>query len=200
MTQKRNKIEAEYEKLRLEYLFENGVDFENRVIRISGSIGAAGCAFEEVDYFDFNFLDAALSEMERRSNEQVTIRINSPGGEVYEALAMVGRMNASSCHIVTEGYGAVMSAATLILMGGHHRRLSHYAVVMFHEMSYGTHGKHEDVKEQVQQSEKEQKRWASYYEKFSDKNAKFWVSKMKKKEYYPLPEEMLIYGAIDELI
>ena len=113
------------EKLRLDYLFEQGVNFVDRVIQIN----------EEIDDHSFSFLDAALSELERSSKKTITIKINSPGGSVYDALAMIGRLNSSSCRIVTEAYGHVMSAATLLLAAGKKRRMSKYCVFMAHQMS-----------------------------------------------------------------
>ena len=97
--------DMEFEKLRLGYHFEEGVNFRDRVILID----------DEITESSFALFDAALSEMERDSKRTVTIRINSPGGSVYDALAIIGRLTSSSCHIVTEGYGHVMSAATLLL-------------------------------------------------------------------------------------
>ena len=202
MTTKATKEASDLERLKfnLEQALDNGVDFKNRTIRITGTIGAPNPMDAGSEYFDFNLLDYALTELEAQSSNPVTIKINSPGGEVYEALAMIGRIKSSNCEIITEGFGAVMSAATLILMAGDIRKMSKYCVPMYHEISYGVGGDHESIKEQVAQSEKELKRWASYYEEFSNKNRAFWLSKMKKKEFYPTPEQMLEYGAIDEVI
>ena len=193
---------AELEKLKfhIEQNLDNGMDFDNRTIRITGTIGSFDPMSSD-DYYDYSHLEVALSEMERRSIElPVTIKINSFGGSVYDALAIVGRLKASPCHIITEGYGAIMSAATLILMCGDHRKLSTYAVCMFHSAQYGVGGDHEMIKEQVQQAEKEEKLWAQYYSEFSNKTQKFWLTKVRKTEYYPLAEDMLKMEAVDELI
>ena len=117
--------DVDKEKVRLDYLFDQGVNFVDRVIQIN----------EEIDDHSFAFVDAALSELERASKKTITIRINSPGGSVYDALAMIGRLNASSCRIVTEAYGQVMSASTLLLAAGKKRRMSKYCVFMEHKMS-----------------------------------------------------------------
>ena len=47
------------EKLRLDYLFEQGVNFVDRVIQVN----------EEIDDHSFAFIDAALSELERSSKK-----------------------------------------------------------------------------------------------------------------------------------
>jgi len=174
-----------------------GLDISSRTIRITGCIGYFP---GEDDFYDFNLLDISMSKLESISSDPITLKINSPGGGCYEALAMIGRMKASKCEVITEAYGHCMSAATLVLMAGDVRRMSRYCVPMFHKMSYGAVGSHDDIKEQVDQAEKEQAHWASYYEEFSNKPKKFWLSKMTKKDYYPTPDELLKFGAIDEII
>jgi len=186
----------------LDLNLDQGIDIKNRIIRITGTIGDCSSPLSGGgEYFDFNLLEIALTKMESISpTEAITLKINSPGGIVYEALAIIGRMKVSPCPIITEGYGHVMSAATLILMAGDIRRLSRFTSTMFHAMQYGTDGDHDNIKEHVAQAEKEMKQLASYYEEFSNKPASFWTRKMKKKEYYPTAQEMLEMGAIDEVI
>ena len=203
MTSKKEDSKLELEKYALEVSIEHGIDFENRTIRITGTIGDCShpIAGGEGEYFDFNLLDVALTKMENDSNTlPITLKINSGGGIVYEALAIIGRIKSSPCPIITEGYGCVMSAATLILMAGDIRRLSKFCCTMFHAMQYGTDGAHDDIKEHVAQADKEMKKLAQYYADFSTESASFWTRKMKKKEYYPTAEEMLKHGAIEEVI
>ena len=199
MNKKTTDAQVENYKIQLEQSFDNGIDFKNRIIRVTGAIGDPG-PLSGGKYFDFDIVDYALTIMEAESNEDITIRINSGGGEVYEALAIIGRMKASKCVVNTEAFGHCMSAATLILMAGDYRKLSRYCVTMYHEIGYGVSGQHEDIKEQVAQSDNEMKKLAKYYESFSNKKSAFWLGKMKKKEYYPTPEQMLEFKAVDEII
>lgn len=193
MTEKTSKKNSDFEreKLRLEYLFESNIDLAGRVIRITGPIGDA--TFED--------FDCQLSELERLSSRKsVTIRINSPGGSVYDALAIVGRMKASSCPIVTEGFGHIMSAATLILAAGKKRRMSKYAIFMHHKSQYMLGGDHDSVVDEVRQMEKEEKLWSQWMSEMSKKTPKFWYDCAKKRNYYATAKECLALGVIDELI
>jgi ATP-dependent protease ClpP protease subunit len=178
------------EKLRLDYLFEQGINFVDRVIQINEEIGEAS----------FAFLDAALSELERSGKKTITIRINSPGGSVYDALAMVGRIKASNCRVVTEAYGHVMSAATLLLAAGRKRTMSKYCVFMAHQMSYYIGGSHAETKEEVEQVEKQERQWCLWMSELSNKDAEFWYNQTYKKNLYLTPDECLEYGVIDEII
>jgi ATP-dependent Clp protease protease subunit len=203
MTSRKEDSKLEILKHHLDTNLDHGIDFENRIIRVTGSIGDCSSPLTGggEDYFDFNLLDIAMTKMETESTAlPITIKVNSEGGLVYEAFAMIGRIKNSPCTIITEGYGCVMSAATLILMAGDIRKLSRFCCTMFHAMQYGTNGAHDDIKEHVAQAEKEMKQLAKYYEEFSTQNASFWTRKIKKKEYYPTAEEMLSHGAIDEVI
>ena len=96
-------IRLQQAQVNLEYWFGKGVNFQQRIIQITGPI--------EPGLFDK--VDAAMTVLEEDSRKAITIRINSEGGAVYEAMAIVGRLTKSSCQIITEGYGAVWSAATL---------------------------------------------------------------------------------------
>lgn len=185
-------VEAKVTQLgiHLETLFEHGVNFRDRIITINN----------EIDNNEFQKVDAGLSEMESDSRKSVTIRINSPGGSVYDALAIIGRLKASKCKIITEGYGHIMSAATLILACGDERRISKFAWFMIHEASYAVEGKHKDIKTAVAQNEREEVKWAKWMEEFSQKDAKFWKKTADEKDTYFSPEELKELGVVDEII
>lgn len=174
-----------------EYLFEWGIDFKNRIIRIDD---------EEIDASTFSRLDAALTEMENESRKAVTIRINSVGGSVYDALAIVGRLQSSTCKIITECYGCAMSAATLILACGERRKISKFSWFMTHEASYYAKGRHSQVQALVKQRDREEQRWAEAMEKFTKRSAKFWLKEGSYVDAYFTPEELLEMGVVDELI
>lgn len=181
---KLNRISIHYE-----YLFEWGVNFKDRVITIS----------DEIDSGTFDVVDSALTEMEAEGRKAVTVKINCLGGNVYDALAIVGRLKASKCQIITEGYGAVMSAATLILACGDKRRISYLSWFMTHEATYSAKGKHSEIVAEVRQAERENRQWATAMESFTQKDAKFWENAGKGEDAYFTPEELLSFGVVDEV-
>jgi ATP-dependent protease ClpP protease subunit len=176
--------------LHLMHVFEKNVNFKERVILINGEIE------EQV----FSLLDAALTEMESHNRQAVTIRISSDGGGVYDALAIVGRLKRSKCKIVTEGYGCIMSAATLILACGDERLISKYACFMHHEASYALEGRHSQIVAEVQQRQKEEELWAQWMAEFSKKSKKFYLEEAKFTDKYWNPQEILDFGIVDKII
>jgi len=174
----------------LEIALSSGINLEQRVYTISGEINEAV----------FLGADVAISSMEQLSSEPITIRINSYGGDVYAALAVVGRMRHTKCQIITEAHGAVMSAATAILAAGSVRKMSEFSWGLFHEASYSAEGRHTDVRQQVEQSEREERSWAVFMAKHSAQSVEFWSELVKKGDRYFTAKQMLDLGVIDEII
>lgn len=170
---------------------DDGLNLEQRIIQIVGEIG---------EDTNFDFVDSALTVLEAKSSDSIIVRINSGGGDIYEALAIVGRMRSSKCEIVTEGYGQIMSAAVLILACGDRRYISPYCISMHHESSNGHYGTTSQVKEAAAQMEKEEELWAEWMEKFTAWSKEDWLAIVKKTNYYMSAEEVVICGMADELL
>jgi len=184
------KHDFEVDVYRIENLFTTGMCTKSRSLSLSGPI----------DESSFPAFDVRMTELENRSHDPITIRINSPGGSVYDALAIVGRLVASPCKVTTIGLGQVMSAATLILACGNTRLMSKYCMFMAHQSSYNIGGSHADVKDEVEQMEREEKLWANWMQDMSSKTKKFWLTKTHKRNMYLTAEECLKIGVIDSII
>lgn len=70
--------------------------------------------------------------------DSITIFIDSPGGDLSAAWKLIDIIQLSRIKIRTIGIGGVMSAALLILMGGHERLLSINTEVMSHQPTFNT--------------------------------------------------------------
>lgn len=175
--------------LHYEYMFVWGVDFKNRIIKIE----------DEITLETFSRLDSALTEMESENRQTVTVKINSPGGSVYDALAIVGRIRNSPCHIVTQGFGAIMSAATLILACGDKRQVSDLAWFMTHGASYAADGTHAQVRAMAKQVEREEQQWAAVMASFTKKPESFWRKTGEHLDAYFTAQELLAFGVVDAI-
>jgi ATP-dependent protease ClpP protease subunit len=187
---KANEKDTERFQLHLDYLFEKGVNFKERTILINSDIN------DDV----FSLVEAALSEMESYNRSAITIRISSDGGDVFAALAIVGRIKRTKCKIITEGYGRIMSAATLILACGDERLISRYACFMHHEASYELEGRHSYIKAEMNNLDKMEELWAQWMADFSKKSKKFYLEEAKHTDKYWDPEQLLEYGIVDKVI
>lgn len=175
--------------INLEYAFNRGIDIENRVIQLT----------EDIDDHHFDYFDAALTTLERINRKSVTIKINSYGGDVYTALAIIGRMQESKCFIQTKGYGKIMSASTAILAAGRKRSMSKLAEFMHHEASYAVEGRHSEIQHEVKQSQNLSVKWCALMSELTGVPKQFWLNNGVGKDMYLTPERCLALNIVDEL-
>lgn len=85
----------------------------------------------------------------------LTLYINSTGGDLYQAFALIDVMQGSKFPIRTVGIGAVMSAAFLIFASGTpgERYAAKNASFMCHQFSESTEGKYHDIKATMKENE-----------------------------------------------
>ncbi len=86
--------------------------------------------------------------------KEIALYINSPGGSVYDALAIYDTMKFVEPDIRTVGIGVQASAAAFLLSSGTtgKRSLLEHATVMIHQPSSGTRGKVTDQEIDLQES------------------------------------------------
>lgn len=188
MSNERPDIAVQLFEVQLDAMLEKGIDLVGRSIQL----------FDEIDEKMLKFIDGALTILENQSRKGITIKIASCGGSTYDAQAIISRMRASPCKITTEGYGYVMSAATVILAAGHKRRLSKIATFMWHEVSYDASGKHSEVKAWIEQFDKEEEMWADLMAEFSETEPAFWLEQAKHTDKFFKADELIELGVIDE--
>lgn len=80
--------------------------------------------------------------------EHLTLYINSIGGDLYDAFAVIDIMKSSKIPIKTIGLGSLMSAAFMIFISGQRgsRVLAHNTSIMCHQFSTSYEGKEHDIK------------------------------------------------------
>lgn len=95
--------------------------------------------FTDIGSWGYQLKDftAALSGIQ---SPDVTLRINSPGGEVIEALAIYDLIKASDKNFTCEVYGLCASAATLVALACGSVKMAENATWMVHEPSFNFGG------------------------------------------------------------
>ncbi len=88
------------------------------------------------------------------SKKDIFLYINSPGGSVYDALAIYDTMNFVKADVQTVGIGVQASAAAFLLSSGTKgkRFLLPHSTVMIHQPSSGTRGKVTDQEIDLKES------------------------------------------------
>lgn len=117
-------------------------------------------------------------------------------------LAIIDRIRCSPCHIITRGFGKIMSAGTFILASGDERFLGANSYMMLHEMSDIMRGKMSEIKREMKHAEDIEARMYLLYEQFSEGKTK--AATFRKlctgKDHYINAEEALKLGLIDKIL
>jgi len=84
----------------------------------------------------------------KNKKEYLTLYINSIGGDLYDAFAVIDMMKSSKIPIRTIGLGSLMSAAFMIFVSGERggRTLAKNTSIMCHQFSTSYEGKEHDIK------------------------------------------------------
>ncbi|HET9721753.1 MAG TPA: ATP-dependent Clp protease proteolytic subunit [Candidatus Saccharimonadales bacterium] len=99
---------------------------------------------DDVNEHTANLIVAQILFLENQDpNKDIILYINSPGGSVYDAMAIYDTMQFVKSDIQTVGIGVQASAAAFLLSSGTKgkRFLLPHATVMIHQPSSGTRGK-----------------------------------------------------------
>ncbi len=74
-------------------------------------------------------------------SDEITIHINSYGGNLATALQFMRCMQESQAHIICSVEGECISAATMVFLSGHQLEVTPHSVFMFHNYRGGIAGK-----------------------------------------------------------
>jgi len=98
---------------------------------------------------------------------KLTLIINSPGGDVHAAFALIDTMKASTIPIKTVGLGLIASCGFLIFIAGKkgQRILTPNTSILSHQYSWGSDGKEHELYARVKEFELSTRRMIEHYKK-----------------------------------
>ena len=85
----------------------------------------------------------------------ITIRISSYGGHVYELWDIVSKIEElqdKGYTVNTMGCGKLMSCGFMLFLAGNNRLVQRYATPMYHSVATGTYGKVQDIRENLEET------------------------------------------------
>ena len=131
----------------------------------------------------------------------ISLYINSPGGSVYDGMAIYDTMNFIAPDVATYGIGLQASMGAFLLSSGAKgkRYVLPHSKVMIHQPSSGTRGKVTDMEIDLRESLEVKEMLA----KILAKNTGQKLAKVKsdmERDYWMSPEEAKAYGLVDEVL
>lgn len=133
--------------------------------------------------------------------KDIVFYINSPGGSVYDGMAIYDTMKYVKCSVQTVGIGLQASMGAFLLSSGEKgkRFLLPHSKVMIHQPSSGTRGKVSDMEIDLMESLRIKKQ----LNEILVKNTGQKLSKIEKdvdRDYWMSAQEAVDYGLADKVI
>ena len=157
---------------------------------------------EQVNDQTANIVVAQLLHLAYEDPEKdISLYINSPGGSVYDGMAIYDTMNFIKPDVATYGIGLQASMGAFLLSSGAKgkRFCLPHAKVMIHQPSSGTRGKVTDMEIDLREGLEVKEMLA----KIMAKNTGQKLAKVKadmERDYWMSPEEAKKYGLVDEVL
>ncbi|NCU29618.1 ATP-dependent Clp protease proteolytic subunit [Candidatus Saccharibacteria bacterium] len=157
---------------------------------------------EEVNEVTANLVVAQLLFLAHEDPaKDISLYINSPGGNVYDGLAIYDTMNFIKPDVATYGIGLQASMGAFLLSSGAKgkRFCLPHSKVMIHQPSAGTRGKVTDMEIDLNES----LRIKEQLTKILADNTGQKPSKVKQdmeRDYWMSPDEAMKYGLIDQVL
>ena len=177
--------------------FERAYDIYSRLLR--DRIIFLG---DDVNEHTANLVVAQILFLENQDpNKDIILYINSPGGSVYDAMAVYDTMQFVKSDIQTVGIGMQASAAAFLLSSGTKgkRFLLPHATVMIHQPSSGTRGKVTDQEIDLREALRVKK----MLEEIMVKNTGQKLEKIHtdmERDFWMTAQEAVKYGLVDKVI
>lgn len=157
---------------------------------------------EEVNEHTANLVVAQLLFLANEDPKaDISLYINSPGGSVYDGLAIYDTMQFIGCDVATYGIGLQASMGAFLLSSGTKgkRHILPNSRVMIHQPSSGTQGKITDQEISLREGIYLKKR----LNEILAKNTGQKLSKVEKdvdRDYWMSAEESVKYGLVDKVV
>ncbi|MFN8514774.1 MAG: ATP-dependent Clp protease proteolytic subunit [Thermomicrobiales bacterium] len=133
--------------------------------------------------------------------KDISIYINSPGGQVYAGMAIYDTMQTLKCDVSTWCVGLAASMAAVLLMAGTpgKRAALPHSRVLIHQGSIGFQGAIPDIEVQARETLRLTQTMIEVMAKHSGQTYER-VKRDTERDYYMTAEEAKEYGAIDTVV
>lgn len=153
-----------------------------------------------VDAFSSASVVAQLLALDKQSNKDIDLYINSPGGVVTAGLAIYDTMHVIKSKVNTICLGQACSMGSFLLAGGTGRRCAtEHSRVMIHQILGGAQGQGTDVQIQAREMERLKQLLTGMIAENCDKPFDY-VLNACERDNFLTPESALEFGLIDEII
>lgn len=138
-------------------------------------------------------------ELNAIKSDRITLRLNSPGGDVFDGLAIFNILKAHPAAIDVVVDGIAASAASFIAMAGDTIKMSRHSMMMIHEAWGFAMGPAADMRKAADMLERLTGEIASIYTERSGVAKDVWLGRMSEETWFN-DQEAVDAGLADEVI
>lgn len=145
----------------------------------------------------------ARNLMIKNKPKQIKMIINSPGGDVPSAFALIDTIKGSRVPVYTYGLGEIASCGLLTFMAGikGHRYVTRNTAILSHQFSWGTIGKEHELMASVREFENTSKRLVEHYKRCTGQTeATIKKYLLPPEDVWLTPKEAVKYGIADHIV
>lgn len=153
--------------------------------------------YDEISYFGITATDF-VAELLTLGDADFELHVNSPGGDVFEGLAMLNSLRAYPGRVTAIVDGVAASAASFLVMGADEVVMQPNTEMMIHDAWGLCIGNAEDMIDTAGRLNKVSDNIADVYAKRTGSDAAGWRARMRDEEWYS-PEEAVSLGLADRV-
>lgn len=155
--------------------------------------------YDEIDPFWGVAASDFVNDLSAVTATTITVHINSPGGDVFDGIAILNALRQHESHIVTQVDGLAASAASFIAMGGDEIVMAPNSQMMIHDPRGICVGTSKDMTAYAALLTKVSDNMAAIYAEQAGEDAAFWRVEMAKETWYTA-EEAVAAGLADRVL
>lgn len=133
------------------------------------------------------------------SPRPIHLHINSPGGELFAALAVLEVIRSLPVAVYTHVEGQAGSAATLLSISGKFRTAGKYSLMLIHQLAGGAHGKFSEMMDDMENNKLLMSVLRDIYRTYS-KLSEQELEDLLSSDRFFTPEYALSKGLIDQIV
>ena len=158
--------------------------------RIENNAGAGTVAvyiYDEIGYFGVTASDF-VAELSRIEAAEIHLYINSPGGEIFDGIAIHNVLRSHTARVVVQVDSLAASIASVIAMAGDQIVMAPHSQLMIHDGSGLAIGNAEDMREMAELLDRQSDNIAGIYAERAGGTAGQWRKKMQAETWFTAKE------------
>jgi ATP-dependent protease ClpP protease subunit len=153
--------------------------------------------YDEIGWWGTSAADF-MNELKQITADTITLRLNSPGGDVFDGVAIMNALRSHPATVTTQVDGLAASIASVIALAGDRIVMQPGATMMIHDASGMCYGQAPDMRELADMLDRHSDNIASLYAERAGGTVAEWRERMRGEAWFNA-DEAVAAGLADEV-